>query len=170
MTTQNNTIPFAIILLLSLGALATGYIAEYAYDIKPCVLCWYQRYAYMTAAGAAALALLPVFKAYALQLFGLCTFSYFTNFALAVFQVLVEKKVIAAPAICKGVEVQTLGKSFADFEAALKQAGSHVPCDQVAFELFGISMAGYNALFTLVIFLGLGTYFGLLLLKKGLKS
>ena len=85
-----------------------------------------------------------------INIMGLMTlfFAFAINCFFAVYQVFVEQKWITQPSLCKGVEIDTLNQTFEQFEAQLKQMGNHVPCDQIPWELFGISMAGYNALFT----------------------
>lgn len=138
------------IVLVCLLSLAAAFIGEHFYNLKPCILCLYQRYAYGATVFIALIgALLPHARQQTSALF-IAALGFAANCALAIYQVLVEKKILALPAICQGVPMDTQGKSFAQFKEILATTGNHVPCDQVPWELFGISMAGYNALFTLL--------------------
>ena len=149
---------YVILFFVSSGALGAGYIAEYGFGLKPCALCWYQRYAYMASAFISLILTGLFYKrfnqkkamSHLINIMGLMTlfFAFAINCFFAVYQVFVEQKWITQPSLCKGVEIDTLNQTFEQFEAQLKQMGNHVPCDQIPWELFGISMAGYNALFT----------------------
>ena len=136
--------------ILSAGSLGAAYIGEIYFELKPCVLCLYQRYAYMStiALGGLGACLLQVRHQIAALYMG--ALGFLANFGIATYQVLVEKKILNPPGVCKGIEIDTLNQTFAQFKASLATAGNHVPCDIVAFDLFGISMAGYNGLFTLL--------------------
>ena len=136
--------------LISAGSLGAAYIGEIYFGLKPCVLCLYQRYAYMSTLALGIIGVcLPQMRQHLVTLY-ITALGFFVNFGIATYQVLVEKKILNPPGVCKGVEIETQGQTFAQFKASLAQAGDHVPCDAVAWDLFGISMAGYNALFTLL--------------------
>lgn len=136
------------VLFLALGALVCAYVAEYFFAIKPCALCYYQRYAYMTMAllGAGAF-FIPPLKHRLLLILSLVATTI--NGVIAGYQVLVEKGHVEVPSFCK-VEKLMIGDSLEAFKGALMEQG-HVPCNEVAFSFLGISMAGYNALFCLTI-------------------
>tara|TARA_R110002095_G_scaffold118145_2_gene102999 strand:+ start:1574 stop:2119 length:546 start_codon:yes stop_codon:yes gene_type:complete len=139
-----------LIAFISIGALGAAYIGEYFFELKPCVLCLYQRYAFMITTFAALLGTcLPTVKKQISMIF-ISAGLFFANFGLATYQVLVEKKILTLPAVCRGIDIDTQNQTFSQFQASLSKAGNHIPCDQISFELFGISMAGYNALFTLL--------------------
>lgn len=154
---------FRVLLAISLFAIAAGFVAEYGFALKPCVLCWYQRYAYMAAGGFSCIGLLVPSSLERYALIGVGV-SFATNAFFAIYQVLVEQKLITLPTLCKGVEIDTLNQSFEDFQKQLKAAQDYVPCDQIPWDLFGVSMAGYNAIVTSTILLGL-----LIILRRSLK-
>ncbi len=138
------------IALLSAGSLGAAYIGEYFFALKPCIICLYQRYAYMATIAVALMgACLPQPRQQISMIFTSGAL-FFVNFGIATYQVLVEKKILTPPGVCKGIEIDTLNQTFAQFKATLSQAGNTIPCDIIAWDLFGISMAGYNALFTLL--------------------
>jgi disulfide bond formation protein DsbB len=140
--------PYHIILaalLFSLTLLAGAYGAEYLGGIKPCKLCLFQRYCHFLIIGMALTTLLLNRAGlYLKAVFAIGT-AYLGTSALAFYQVLVEKKVIALPKMCHAA-LPAYG-SFSQFKEKLMTT-PHASCDQVPWSLFGISLAGYSAMFT----------------------
>ena len=134
----------AAIVLISVAALASALIAQYGFGLKPCVLCHYQRYAYIA---ALAFGLLGLFAAPRL-LTGLAGLAFLAGAAIAVFHIGVEQQWwegtagCHAPALNLDASIEELRNSLLNTE--------FVACDKIAWSLFGISMAGYNALFSLI--------------------
>jgi len=142
------TLP-ALLAAACLGALGTALASQYWGGLYPCVLCIYQRYAYGAALAFAVLA-------FALarspggrrpgRFWGLlgAGLSFAGGSAIAAFHVGVEQKwwrgtaECHAPALPEDATVEQLR------EILLNQA--FAPCDKVPWELFGISMAGFNVL------------------------
>ncbi|MDA0239981.1 MAG: disulfide bond formation protein B [Proteobacteria bacterium] len=145
------------VLLFSAGVLGTVFVAQYGFDLQPCVLCLYQRIPFFVAAGLAVWTLiLPGASPLALaRLFGLI---FIASAALAFYHVGVEQHWWAAATGCAGggANFDAL-QSAVDLKAALF-AEKPVACDAVAWSLFGLSFAAYNALASLaagiVCFLG----------------
>ena len=138
----------ALIVAVSLGALAAVLASQYWGDLQPCVLCIYQRYAYL---GAAAFGLLGLIagprtgaRRAAVALAGL---AFLTGAAIAAFHVGVEQQWwrgtagCHAPAFDPNASIAELRKQFLETR--------FVPCDAVPWSLFGLSMAGYNVLASL---------------------
>jgi len=135
----------ALLAAACLGALGTALASQYWGGLYPCVLCIYQRYAYGVALGFAVLAFLLAGSApgrrLALAGSGL---AFLGGSAIAAFHVGVEQKwwqgtaECHAPALPDNATVEQLR------EILLNQP--FAPCDRVAWELFGISMAGFNIL------------------------
>jgi disulfide bond formation protein DsbB len=138
------TLP-ALLAAACLGALGTALASQYWGGLYPCVLCIYQRYAYGGAFAFAALAFVlagrPELRRLALAGTGL---AFLAGVALAVFHVGVEQRwwqgtaECHAPALPENATVEQLR------EILLNQP--FAPCDKVPWELFGISMAGFNVL------------------------
>jgi disulfide bond formation protein DsbB len=139
-----------LILLVSLGILGSAYSSEVWGGIRPCILCWYQRYA-CGAAGAFALAGLafggnPGARRLLVAAAGL---AFLTGAAIAAFHVGVEQHWWRGTAECHAPEL--------DMTLPIEQlreqllATDFVPCDQVSWSLFGVSLAGYNLLVSLVL-------------------
>ncbi len=134
----------AAIVLISAAALASALIAQYGFGLKPCVLCHYQRYAFIA---ALALGVIGLFAAPRL-LTGLAGLAFLTGAAIAMFHVGVEQQWWEGTAGCHTPEIN-LDASIDELRNSLLNT-EFVACDKIAWSLFGISMAGYNALFSLI--------------------
>ncbi len=138
----------ALIVAVSLGALAAALASQYWGDLQPCVLCIYQRYAYL---GAAAFGLLGLIagprtgaRRAAVALAGL---AFLTGAAIAAFHVGVEQQWWRGTAGCHAPAFDP-NASIAELRKQLLET-RFVPCDAVPWSLFGLSMAGYNVLASL---------------------
>ena len=138
----------ALIVAVSLGALAAALASQYWGDLQPCVLCIYQRYAYL---GAAAFGLLGLIagprtgaRRAAVALAGL---AFLTGAAIAAFHVGVEQQWWRGTAGCHAPAFDP-NASIAELRKQLLETRL-VPCDAVPWSLFGLSMAGYNVLASL---------------------
>ncbi len=138
----------ALIIAVSLGALATALASQYWGGLQPCVLCYYQRYAYLAAAafGLAGLIAGPrtAARRAAVVLAGL---AFLTGAAIAAFHVGVEQQWWRGTSECHA-PVFDPNASIADLRKQLLET-DFVPCDVVQWSLFGISMPGYNVLASL---------------------
>lgn len=133
-------------LLVALGsvfALASAWYFELVIGLAPCPLCLEQRLAYYVGVPVALLALVLALGGrwgWARVLLGLLGLAMAANAVLAIYHAGVEWQFWSGPASCTGVPTVTTNV----FEA-LK--GARVPrCDEAPWRLFGISMAGWNAL------------------------
>lgn len=138
----------ALILAASLGALASAMIAEYVLELAPCPLCIYQRWPYVATALLAALAMATRGRWPAL-LIGLGCLVFAGESVLAFYHAGVEQGWFEGLAACAGA-----GETPATLEALRAQLLEGPPpprCDQPAWTLFGISMAGYNVIYAAVL-------------------
>jgi disulfide bond formation protein DsbB len=131
-----------VVLAISLAVISAALASQYLGGLEPCVLCYYQRYPWyaIIALMVAALALPARVQA---ALLGLAAVLFAAGAALAIYHVGVEHKVFEGPAACGSVTIT--GQSIEALRAQL-QGKAIVRCDQPAWTLFGISMAGYNLL------------------------
>lgn len=127
-------------LALLLGALAFQYLGGYA----PCVLCHWQRWAH-AATIVLALAAFAVPRAAAWFL-AAAALALLAGAGIAGFHVGVEQHWWEGTAEC-GSAVS--GASSVEALRARLLAQPVVRCDEVAWSLFGVSMAGYNLLLSL---------------------
>ena len=132
----------AVSLALILGALGFQYIGGY----PPCEMCMWQRYphfgAIVAGLGGGLLlqaGILP--QALARPLAILAALLLAITGVIGVYHAGVEWQMWAGPRACTGTAFQITGKL--DLNAQV------VSCDHAAWRLFGVSMAGYNALISL---------------------
>jgi len=145
----------ALILAASAAALAFAFTAQYGFGLEPCVLCLYQRWPFAIAVllGGLGLALAATGRspAWVLALAGAV---FLANAGLAFYHVGVEQHWWQGTAECTA-EIGR-ARSLAELKAQVL-AAPLVRCDEVAWSLFGLSMAAWNvalsaalALFSLV--------------------
>jgi disulfide bond formation protein DsbB len=133
----------ALLLAACLAALAGALAFQYGLGLQPCVLCLYQRVPYILAAALTAHAMAPWTPgrqaALALALAGLL---FFANSGIALFHTGVEQHWWEGSEACTGAKG---AKTIEELRRQLMEAPL-VRCDQIPWEMFGISMAGFNAL------------------------
>src|SRR5579885_1917371 len=142
----------ALLLLLASAALLGGAFAfQYICGLAPCILCWWQRYAHMATIALAVLAIATAGRGGSRSgwlLVALAGLSLLAGAGIAAFHVGVEQHWWAGTAEC-GSPLGTAG-GIEELRARLL-AQPVVRCDEIAWSLFGISMAGYNFLISLAI-------------------
>ena len=154
----------AMILAASLGALAGALVAEHVFDLPPCPLCIYQRWPYVATALLAGLAMATATRGRWPALFvGLAGLVLAGESALAFYHVGVEQGWFEGLAACASA-----GETPDTLEALRAQLLEGPPpprCDQPAWTLFGISMAGYNVIYAAV-FAGFGSAAAIIMAKR----
>lgn len=149
MAVQSPVVPETLlapaILVVSATALGVAFVAQYVFGLDPCVLCLYQRIPYGVTAGLALwVMILPGARRDAVAVIAGLIFA--AGGILAIYHVGVEQHWWQAATAC-GASGHDLGdlRNVADLKTALFAKPS-VPCDAVAWSLFGLSMAAYNAM------------------------
>ena len=127
----------------SLGLLAGAFAFQYLGGLPPCQLCLTQRWPHAAAVLIGAVILWGSF--YRLAPLGIL--AALTTAGYGIYHVGVEHKWWAGPSTCSGGQDRT----DLSAEEILEQLLSTpvVRCDEVLWDLFGISMAGWNALISL---------------------
>jgi disulfide bond formation protein DsbB len=131
-------------LLLILGALGFQYLA----DFPPCEMCHWQRWPHIAAAiagilGGSFLSMRAQKGETAMTLAVLTLVLVAASGAIGAYQAGVEWQFLPGPAACTGPPMLLTG--------SLTDLNHHVVrCDIAAWRLFGISLAGYNALISFV--------------------
>lgn len=149
------------IALGSASALAAAYISQYGFGLKPCILCIYQRVPYGLNIVFGLLAFLATFrypKLVTLLLY-FSALSFLAGAAIAGFHAGVEYGWWKGLPSCGG-DIVPANVSIEELRRSLT-AQEIVRCDKAAWTMFGISMAGYNFMASLVLASGV-----LYLLKK----
>lgn len=139
----------ALLLAATVAVLAAAYASQYLGGLQPCQLCLYQRYPHMAVIALAAAALAvgadSPLRTVAMALAGAVLLG---GAGLAGYHVGVEQGVFEGLASCGGVS--SSGASLDELREQLL-AAEPVRCDEVAWSLFGISMAGYNGIVSLLL-------------------
>lgn len=133
---------FAVLTAFSLSMILGAWAFEFIGGLAPCKLCYYQRYPHWVATGAGALALLT----------GIGVLAYVAALGAAVsgavglYHTGVERSWWEGPNSCTSGDVT--GMSADDLFDQIMSAPI-VRCDEVPWEMFGLSMASYNAILSL---------------------
>lgn len=132
-----------IILVAAAGSLAAALFFQHVLGLAPCVLCIWQRWAFVAAMIPAALVLpLPAHPRFRAVLLGLSGLALLVGAGIAAYHVGVEQHWWTGT---PGCGVPAPAGSLEELRAQI-MAAPVVRCDVVAWSLFGISMAGYNVL------------------------
>ena len=138
----------ALVIAVSLGALAAAYIAQVWGGLDPCVLCIYQRYVYGVAFAVGLLGLLVGRSGISRATMALAGLVFLVGAGIAFFNVGVELHWWRGTAACHA-PVFDLNQSLDDLRESMLET-KFVPCDEIAWSLFGLSIAGYNTIASLV--------------------
>lgn len=148
--TSHPLFPGLAIAAIGFSILAGAYAFEYLGGLKPCPLCLEQRVPWFVLIGlGGAIAGAEAARAPKLMLIALYAVAALValwSAYLGLFHAGVEYKWWPGPASCTGSGVPTGGGVLGPLSAS-----DIVFCDRVPWALFGISMAGFNFLFSLVV-------------------
>jgi disulfide bond formation protein DsbB len=143
-TSPDRRIPL-LIALASFASLAIAFGSQYWGGLQPCVLCWYQRYPYMVAAALGIIGTIAAGRAGLLRsILLLAAIAFFVDAGIAAFHVGVEQHWWTGTSECGSL--LDLNANPEDLKNQLLNQPV-VRCDEAAWTLFGISMAGYNFLY-----------------------
>jgi disulfide bond formation protein DsbB len=143
-TSPDRRIP-VLIVLASLASLAIAFASQYWGGLQPCVLCIYQRYPYGVAAALGIIGMIVAGRPGLLRsVLLLAAIAFFVDAGIAAYHVGVEQHWWAGTSECG---------STMDFNLSPEELKKRlleqppVRCDEPAWEMYGISMAGYNFLY-----------------------
>lgn len=139
-----------VLTLLASGAMLAAAILYFQgyMGLQPCALCLQQRYWHWAVVGVSALAFVvtrvrPQWTSWAIVLIGLVLLG---SAAMGAYHVAVEQKWVIAQCDAGG-PIDPSDLSWDNLGGEL-----HPPrCDEIAWSLWGISMAGYNAIVSLLL-------------------
>ena len=131
----------------SAALLAGAHAFEHVGGLAPCELCLDQREAHWTALAFSLIGALFAFvirsRRAAAAAAACAALVYLASSGLALYHVGVEYKYWSGPATCSGGGPVAIEGSLLD---ALNEKPARPACSDVAWRLFGVSMAGYNLL------------------------
>jgi disulfide bond formation protein DsbB len=128
----------------SAGLLLGALWFQYFRDLAPCTLCYWQRYGHVGALVFGALALALPWRVF----LGLGALSAASSAAVAMFHTGVERKWWEGLKSCSAPSLEGLTPGQA-VDAIM--SAPLVPCDQIPWAMFGLSMANYNVVASAVI-------------------
>jgi len=136
----------ALSLLVPAGLLAGAFAFEYVGGLFPCEMCWWQRWAHMAALALAILALAGArLPDRGRSLVWLAALAILTSGLIGGYHAGVEADIFEGFTQCTAA---SLGGSSQDLLNQI-MAAPLVRCDEVQWSLFGISMAGWNAILSI---------------------
>lgn len=142
MRTSPNTIP-GLILMVTVGVLSAAYSAQYIGGLRPCILCLYERVPWIVTGGLMLVTILMQFSGPARR--GILLFAGLLMLAgagLSGYHVGVEQGIFQPPSACSATSTpSTLNELKALLETSMAPR-----CDEIPWQLFGISLAGYNGI------------------------
>ena len=132
--------------LSSVAVILGAYAFEYFGGFVPCKLCYWQRYPHFLI-----ILLFPLLYFFQIRsLISVGMMSMLVSTILAFYHVGVEKKYWLGPNSCTNSSIEGL---TTDQLIDQIMSAPLVRCDEIAWELIGISMAGWNALISFCLFL-----------------
>ncbi len=144
------------------GLFAAVFAMEHIGGLAPCSLCVLQRWPHGAVIPLAALAFLPAISDNGRRvILLLCAAAFATTAGIGIYHVGVEEGIFAGPSACSG---GITGESIDELRRKL-MAAPVIRCNEVAWSLFGISLAGYNVLASTA-FAGFSTAIGVRGWKK----
>ena len=140
---------FHIVAFISILAISTALIAEFAFDIKPCSMCLKQRYPYYFIILIYILfQFLP--KLSRVLFFLIIQFSTIYGLFYSIWHVGIEQKIFESPPSCAG------DLSYSDSTKEIKEqimSTNVINCEDVVWVIFGMSAATINTIILILIFL-----------------
>ena len=158
MATGDRTVraPLEAARVLALGVplalIAGALVSQYGFGLYPCEMCHWQRWPHYAAIVLALFAFVP--RAPQRQLVALAALAIAVSGAIGVFHAGVEYGWWQGITGC----TTTVGTAGGSTEDLLRQimAAPLIRCDQPQWTLWGVSLAGFNALFSLAAALAIG--------------
>ncbi len=143
--TALSTKPLLLLLVIGLATIAGAWAFQIYGDLVPCPLCFIGRWQYYAGLPLALLALLLATSNAGLAriLLVLVALAFAAGAVFAAWHAGIEWKFWPGPDTCAG---GTGSPSTAGGLLNQMRTTRVVPCDEAAWQLFGISLAGYNAI------------------------
>jgi disulfide bond formation protein DsbB len=132
-----------LLVAAAVASLAAVYIGQYFFGLHPCHLCLYQRvpFAIIIALGIAGF-FIPRFR---MPSIWLSAAALITNAGIALYHSGVERKWWTG---LEGCSTPDMSGSIEELMARIQNTAA-TRCDEIAWELFGLSLANYNFIFCL---------------------
>ena len=138
--------------LISISMILFALISEYVFGFTPCSLCLIQRYPHMLVAITSIW--LVFFRTHDLFMYPLNTLVMAFSIILASYHVGVEQSIFQGPQSCSSSNLSSVNEKSA--EALLKEIlnTSAIRCNEVTWSFMGLSMATWNLILSIALFIG----------------
>jgi len=141
-----------MLFLVSAAVVGAALLFQYVGGLAPCELCLYERWPYYSVAALALAAVLIGSPMASRIVLALSALAFLASVALAFYHVGVEQHWFAGPAACTAGGTGPPA-NFEEYKRRLMEQ-QVVACDQPQWRLFGVSLAGFNLLASLVLAFG----------------
>lgn len=147
-------VPF--LLFVAAGVVVgSALLSQYVGGLVPCELCLAERWPYYVVMGLNLVALLAGNRGLTQAVLALSVLAFVVSAGLGAYHVGVEQHWIAGPTACTGGSTSGAG-SIEDLQKLLLQQ-QPVRCDEVQWSLFGVSLAGWNLVVSLLLLVFTGS-------------
>lgn len=136
--------PLATITAVAGVLTVSAFVLEHGFGIRPCPMCWWQRYVHWTITAIGLACLSPVAARLRSGALGLVGMIALIGAIIGAWQSSAQWGLIGYPDSCTSDGMHTRF-STADIMQSLSQQGT-IPCDLETFRLFGLSLANWNVL------------------------
>lgn len=143
--TQSSRTPILLATLGSAALLGGAFAFQYIGGLAPCQLCLWQRWPHAAAILIGVVALITGWRGLA----WLGALAALATAGIGVFHVGVEQLWWEGLASCTAGSIE--GISTADLLDPTKDVAAVVRCDEIAWQMLGISMAGWNAILSVIL-------------------
>lgn len=136
----------ALAIFVPAALLAGAYAFQYVGGLHPCEMCWWQRYAHFVAVAIGLAALLMARTALWRGLIALAALAMVASGGFGIYHAGVEQKWWQGATACTAAPTTgSTAQILADVMAT-----PLIRCDAIPWSFAGISMAGWNAIFSLL--------------------
>lgn len=132
---------FTGLLAFALVLTASGFILEHSFNVIPCKMCWWQRYAHWAIGGFALVGLAISNTHIRLTMALAIGAAALIGLYIALWQVAAQHNLLPFPPSCSGGGIDMADPS--NLLAAMDST-KIVPCDKETFKLLGLSLAAWN--------------------------
>ena len=139
--------PLLLLLVASIAVVGAAWASQLWGGLIPCELCLYERWPYYAVIAASAVALPAGERRLTTTALAFAALAFLAGAGLAFYHVGVEHHWFAGPSACTGAGPAA---SIEELRQRLL-AQQPVQCDQPQWSLFGVTLAGWNVLASLVL-------------------
>ena len=137
---------------ISLSMILFALISEYVFGFTPCSLCMIQRYPHMLVAITSIW--LVFFRTHNLFMYPLNTLIMALSIILASYHVGVEQGIFQGPQSCSSSNLSTVSEKSAEALLIDLLNTSVVRCNEVTWSFMRLSMASWNLIISIALFVG----------------